>query len=44
MVAERISLLSAKQSELGGLIRTNGIDAVIKQLQEHNAKPLVLDK
>jgi phospholipid transport system substrate-binding protein len=44
MVAERISLLSAKQSELGGLIRQNGIDAVIKQLQEHNAKPLVLDK
>lgn len=42
MVAEGISLLSAKQSELGGLIRQNGIDAVIKQLREHNAKPLVL--
>lgn len=42
MVAEGISLLSAKQSELGGLIRQNGIDAVITQLREHNAKPLVL--
>ncbi len=29
MVAEGISLLSAKQNELGGLIRQNGIDAVI---------------
>ncbi|ALP41093.1 phospholipid-binding protein MlaC [Aeromonas schubertii] len=44
MVAEGISLLSAKQSELGGLIRQSGIDAVIKQLNEHNAKPLVLKK
>ncbi|UYB71256.1 phospholipid-binding protein MlaC [Aeromonas veronii] len=42
MVAEGISLLSAKQSELGGLIRQNGIDAVIAQLREHNTKPLVL--
>ena len=42
MVAEGISLLSAKQSELGGLIRQNGIDAVIAQLREHNARPLVL--
>ncbi|MGL5040486.1 MAG: ABC transporter substrate-binding protein [Aeromonas sp.] len=42
MVAEGISLLSAKQSELGGLIRQNGIDAVIAQLRAHNAKPLVL--
>ncbi|MFM4806168.1 phospholipid-binding protein MlaC [Aeromonas bivalvium] len=42
MVAEGISLLSAKQSELGGLIRQNGIDAVIAQLQAHNAKPLVI--
>ncbi|MEW7865731.1 phospholipid-binding protein MlaC [Aeromonas diversa] len=44
MVAEGISLLSAKQSELGGLIRQNGIDAVIQQLNAHNAKPLVLKK
>lgn len=42
MVAEGISLLSAKQSELGGLIRQDGIDAVIAQLREHNAKPLVI--
>ncbi|MEZ6962088.1 MULTISPECIES: phospholipid-binding protein MlaC [unclassified Aeromonas] len=42
MVAEGISLLSAKQGELGGLIRQDGIDAVIAQLREHNAKPLVI--
>ncbi len=35
MVAEGISLLSAKQSELGGLIRDKGIDAVTAQLNEH---------
>lgn len=37
MVAEGISLLSAKQSELSGLIRDKGIDAVSKQLNEHVA-------
>ncbi|MGL5948103.1 MAG: MlaC/ttg2D family ABC transporter substrate-binding protein [Aeromonas sp.] len=42
MVAEGISLLSAKQSELGELIRQKGIDAVIEQLRAHNAKPLVI--
>lgn len=38
MVAEGISLLSAKQSELSGLIRDKGIDSVSKTLLEHVAK------
>ncbi len=42
MVAEGISLLSAKQTELGGLIRQQGIDAVSQTLEEHNRKPLQL--
>jgi phospholipid transport system substrate-binding protein len=40
MVAEGISLLSAKQAELSGLIRQNGIDRVTTQLQEHTKKPV----
>lgn len=39
MVAEGISLLSSKQSELGGSIRQNGIDSVSSMLEEHNRKP-----
>lgn len=42
MVAEGISLLSSKQSELGGLIRDKGIDAVSQMLEEHNSKPASL--
>ncbi|WP_298721204.1 phospholipid-binding protein MlaC [Oceanisphaera sediminis] len=40
MVAEGISLLSAKQAELSGLIRQNGIDKVTLQLQAHTDKPV----
>jgi len=40
MVAEGISLLSSKQSELGGMIRDKGIDAVSQMLEEHNKKPV----
>jgi phospholipid transport system substrate-binding protein len=40
MVAEGISLLSAKQAELSGLIRQNGIDKVTLQLQAHTRKPV----
>ncbi|GHA04689.1 organic solvent ABC transporter substrate-binding protein [Oceanisphaera arctica] len=40
MVAEGISLLSAKQAELSGLIRQNGIDKVTLQLQAHTQKPV----
>ena len=42
MVAEGISLLSSKQSELGGMIRDKGIDAVSQMLEEHNKKPAQL--
>lgn len=42
MVAEGISLLSSKQSELGGMIRNKGIDAVSQMLEEHNRKPMKL--
>lgn len=38
MVAENISMLQAKQSELAPLIRKDGIDAVTQLLNEHNAK------
>lgn len=38
MVAENISMLSAKQSELTPLIRQKGIDAVTQLLVEHNAQ------
>lgn len=38
MVAEGISLLSAKQSELSGLIRDKGVDEVSKILLDHVAK------
>ena len=42
MVAEGISLLSSKQSELGGMIRDKGIDSVSQMLEEHNNKPVQL--
>ena len=45
MVAENISMLSAKQSELSPLIRQKGIDAVTTMIADHNAsgsaEPLV---
>ena len=42
MVAEGISLLSSKQSELGGMIRDKGIGSVSQMLGEHNNKPVQL--
>jgi phospholipid transport system substrate-binding protein len=36
LVAEGVSLLSTKQSEMDSLIRNNGIDGVIKLLQDKN--------
>lgn len=39
MVAEGVSLLSSKQTELGGSIRQKGIDNVSGMLEEHNLKP-----
>lgn len=40
MIAEGISLLSAKQSELSGLIRQKGIDNVTQDLLAHTNKPV----
>ncbi len=37
MVAENISMLSAKQSELGPMIRERGVAAVTALLEKHNA-------
>lgn len=44
MIAEGISVLSTKQSELGPLIRKDGIDAVIEDLQKVSASPLVINQ
>ncbi len=44
MVAEGTSLLSAKRSELEGILRKDGIDAVIALLREKNAEPITLPK
>ena len=44
MVAENVSLLASKQSELGGMIRDKGIDAVSTMLEEHNKKPVTVKK
>jgi len=44
MVAEGVSMLSGKQAELGGLIRQNGIDAVIGQLEAQNKQQINLEE
>ncbi|MBN7824062.1 MlaC/ttg2D family ABC transporter substrate-binding protein [Bowmanella dokdonensis] len=44
MVAEGISMLSSKQSELEAIIRQEGIEAVIKLLKEKNQQPISLEK
>ncbi|MBO1519267.1 phospholipid-binding protein MlaC [Oceanisphaera pacifica] len=40
MIAEGISLLSAKQGELSGLIRQKGIEQVTQELYAHTNKPV----
>ncbi|MDD2842960.1 MAG: phospholipid-binding protein MlaC [Tolumonas sp.] len=42
MIAEGVSLLSSKQSELGGSIRQKGIDSVSSMLEQHNRQPATL--
>lgn len=42
MIAEGISLLSAKQSEWNGKIRTQGILAVAHELEDMAAQPIVI--
>lgn len=44
MIAEGVSLLASKQSELGGSIRQKGIDSVSQMLEEHNLQPAKLAK
>jgi phospholipid transport system substrate-binding protein len=44
MVAEGISLLSSKQSELESVIRREGIDKVIELLKEKNEQPITLEQ
>lgn len=44
MIVEGISLLSSKQSELEGVLRKDGIDGVIKVLNEKNAQPISLEE
>ncbi|RLV60262.1 ABC transporter substrate-binding protein [Parashewanella curva] len=40
LVAEGVSLLQSKQSEIGGLIQRQGIDSVIKMLNEKAKAPI----
>ncbi|KIO36654.1 MULTISPECIES: ABC transporter substrate-binding protein [unclassified Shewanella] len=42
LVAEGVSLLSSKSAEITNLIRQNGIDAVIKELETHTADRISL--
>lgn len=44
MIAEGVSLLASKQSELGGSIRQKGIDSVSQMLEQHNLQPAKLTK
>lgn len=43
MVAEGISLLSSKRSELEGILRTDGIDKVIEELSKKNKEAISLE-
>ncbi|TDF34724.1 ABC transporter substrate-binding protein [Alteromonadaceae bacterium M269] len=44
MIAEGISLLSSKQSELESVVRQKGIDTVIELLREKNKQPITLER
>lgn len=44
MVAEGVSMLSTKQSEWSGQLRTKGIDAVTQSLRDLAAKPIHIEK
>ncbi|MCD9514871.1 phospholipid-binding protein MlaC [Photobacterium carnosum] len=43
MVAEGVSMLSTKQSEWSGQLRTKGIDAVTQSLRDLAAKPIQIE-
>ncbi|PQJ67952.1 phospholipid-binding protein MlaC [Photobacterium angustum] len=44
MVAEGVSMISTKQSEWSGELRTKGIDAVTQNLRDLAAKPIQIEK
>lgn len=44
MVAEGISMLSSKRSELEGILRQEGLDKVIEELSKKNKQPINLNK
>ena len=44
MVAEGISMLSSKRSELEGILRQDGLDKVIQELSKKNNQPINLNK
>nr|WP_110455778.1 ABC transporter substrate-binding protein [Shewanella algidipiscicola] len=44
LVAEGVSLLSSKSAEISNLIRQNGIDSVIEELQTHTSNHISLGK
>lgn len=44
MVAEGISMLSSKRSELEGILRQDGLDKVIEELNKKNKLPINLNK
>ncbi len=44
MVAEGVSMISTKQSEWSGELRTKGIDVVTQNLRDLAAKPIQIEK
>lgn len=44
MVAEGISLLSSKRSEMEAILRQDGLDKVIEELSKKNTQPISLEK
>lgn len=44
LVAEGVSLLSSKSAEISNLIRQNGIDSVIEDLENHTSSHISLSK
>ena len=44
LVAEGVSLLSSKSAEISNLIRQNGIDSVIEDLENHTSNHISLSK
>ncbi|UAA40863.1 phospholipid-binding protein MlaC [Paraneptunicella aestuarii] len=43
MIAEGISMVSSKRSELESILRQDGLDKVIEMMEEKNKRPIVLN-